>query len=48
MIALIIAAILGLAVLVGFALIVVSIHRADRAMSSDVRARMATRGVQWT
>jgi hypothetical protein len=48
MIALIIAALLGLAVLAGFVAVVVHIHRADKKMSSSVRARMATRAVQWT
>ncbi|MFE3455260.1 hypothetical protein ACFXJ8_40725 [Nonomuraea sp. NPDC059194] len=52
MIALVIAAALGLVVLVGFVMIVVSIHRADRAMSASLRDRMATgyvgRGVSWT
>ncbi|MEV4159935.1 hypothetical protein [Nonomuraea dietziae] len=48
MIALIVAGLLGLAVLVGFVTVVVRIHLDDRAMSANVRARMATRGVQWT
>ncbi|MFC7717273.1 hypothetical protein [Nonomuraea recticatena] len=48
MIALIVAGLLGLAVLVGFVAVVVRIHLDDRAMSASVRARMATRGVQWT
>ena len=48
MIALIVAAVLGVVVLVGFAVTVVGIHRADKVMSASVRARMAARGVQWT
>ncbi|MFI6599131.1 hypothetical protein ACIBHX_22975 [Nonomuraea sp. NPDC050536] len=48
MIALIIAALLGLALVVGFVAVVVHIHRADKEMSTSVRARMATRAVQWT
>jgi uncharacterized membrane protein len=48
MIALIVTGLLGLALVIGFAAVVVSIHRADRRMSASVRTRMATRGVQWT
>ncbi|MBB5080682.1 hypothetical protein [Nonomuraea endophytica] len=48
MIAIIITALLALTLVIGFVALVVSIHRADRRMSASVRARMATRGVQWT
>ncbi|MEV4062182.1 hypothetical protein [Nonomuraea dietziae] len=48
MIVLIIAGLLGLAILIGFVTVVVRIHLDDRTMSANARARMATRGVQWT
>ncbi|WP_219501266.1 hypothetical protein [Nonomuraea ceibae] len=48
MIALIGTALLTLALATGFVALVVHIHRADRRMSASLRARMVTRGVQWT